>query len=100
MHITLLKKTEASCGSKIQLKGVPIRDLKTHKQFGESFTETVRKVSGIFGREIAPNQSTPKRVRFKRFLEKMSDVSESVAENPGTLIRHISQHLDISRNSL
>jgi transposase len=90
--------------------------VKTHYKYGESYAETVRKIRGIFGRRNAPYQSTvqrmikkfeetglimdsklPVRHRTGRSLDNIAAVSESVAESPGTSIRHRSQ-LDIPRS--
>jgi transposase len=93
--------------------------MKTHYKYGESYAETVRKDRGIFGRQNAPNESTvrrlikkfeetgsimdtksPLRHRTGRSLANIAAVSESVADNPGTSIRHRSQQLDIQRSTL
>lgn len=92
--------------------------VKTHYKNGESYAETARKLRVIFGREGAPNVSTIRRVinkfeetgsimdgkspvrrRTGRSLENIAAVNESVAETPGTSIRHRSQQLQISRST-
>jgi len=42
--------------------------VKTHYKYGESYTETIRKVRGIFGRRNAKYQSTVQRM-IKNFEE-------------------------------
>jgi len=93
--------------------------VKKHYKYGESYAETVRKVHGIFGRRNAPNQSTvqrmikkfeetvsimdsklPVRHRTGRSLDNIVTVSESVAQSPGTSIRHRPQKLDIQRSTM
>jgi len=93
--------------------------VKTHYKYGESYAETVRKIRGIFGRRNAAYQSTvqrmikkfeetgsimdsklPVRHRARRSLDNIAAVSESVAESPGTSIRHCSQELDIPRSTM
>jgi len=88
-------------------------------QIWENYVETVRKLRGIFGRQNAPYQSTVKRMIKKfeetgsimdsklpvrhstgRSLDNIAAVSESVAESPGTSLRHRSQQLDIPRSSM
>jgi hypothetical protein len=92
--------------------------VKTHYKYGESYAETVRKLRGIFGRRNAPYQSTVKRMikkfeetvsimdsklpvrhRTGRSLDNTAAVSESVAESPGTSLRHRSQKFDIPRST-
>jgi hypothetical protein len=84
--------------------------VKTHYKYGESYAETVRKLRGIFVQRNAPYQSTVKRMIKKseetgsimdsklpvrhctgRSLDNIAAVSESVAESPGTSLRHRSQ---------
>ena len=91
---------------------------KTHYQYGKSYAEIVHKVRGIFGRRNAPYQSAVQRMIKKfeetgsirdsklpvrhctlRSLDNIATVSESVAESPGTSIRHRSQQLDIPRST-
>lgn len=93
--------------------------LKTHYKYGEYYAETVRKLRAIFGRDNAPKDTTvrrlvikfeesgsvgdiktPVRCRTSRSAENIAAVRESVAENPGTSIRHRSQQIDIPRSSL
>jgi transposase len=93
--------------------------VKTHYKYGESCAETVRIVLGIFGRRNAPYQSTVQRMikkfeetglimdsklpvhhRTSRSLDSIAAVSESVAESPGTSIRHRSQQLDFPRSTM
>jgi hypothetical protein len=93
--------------------------LKTHYKYGKSYAETVRKLRGIFGRRNAPYQSTVKRMikkfeetgsimdsklpvrhRTVRSVDNIAAVSVSVAESPGTSLRHLSQQLDIPRSTM
>jgi len=93
--------------------------VRTHYKYGKSYAETVCKVRGIFGRWNAAYQSTVQRMIKKfevtgsirdsklplrhctrRSLYNIAAVSESVAESPGTSIRHRSQQLDIPRSSM
>jgi hypothetical protein len=93
--------------------------VKTHYKYRESYAETVRKIRGIFSRQNAPNQSTVQRIIKKfeetgsimisklpvchhtgRSLENIAAVTESVAESPGTSIRHRSQQLDIPKSTM
>jgi hypothetical protein len=93
--------------------------VKTRYKYGESYAETVRKFRGNFGRRNAPYQSTVQRMitkfeekgsimdsklplchRTDPSLDNIATVSESVAESPGTLIRHRSQQLDIPRSTM
>jgi transposase len=92
--------------------------VKTHYKYGESYAETVSQVRGIFGQRNAQYQSTvqrmikkfeetgsimdsklPVRHRTGRSLDNIAPVTESVAESPGTSIRHRSQQLDIPRST-
>ena len=93
--------------------------VKTHYKYGESYAETVCKLRGIFGRQNAPYQSTVKRMINKfeetgsimdsklpvcyhtgQSLDNFAAVSESVAESPGTSLRHRSQQLDSPRSTM
>lgn len=93
--------------------------VKTHYKNGENYAETVRRLRAIFGRNNAPNESTVRRLikkfetkftllnektpvhrRVGRSIENIVAVRESVAENPGTSIRHRGQELNISRPTL
>ena len=93
--------------------------VKTDYNYRKSYAETVRRVCGIFGRRKALYQSTVQRMikkfeetvsimdsklslrhRTRRSVDKFAAVIESVAESPGTSIRHLSQHLDISKRAM
>jgi hypothetical protein len=93
--------------------------VKTHYKYGVSYAETIRKLRGIFVQRNAPYQSTVKRMIKKfeetgsimdsklpvghctgRSLDNIVAVSESVAESPGTSLRHRSQQLDIPRRTM
>ena len=93
--------------------------VKTHYIYGGSYAETFRKFRGIFGRQNAPYQSTVQRMNKKfeetgsimdsklpvrhptgRSLDNIAAERGSVAESPGTSIRHCSQQLDNSRSTM
>ena len=93
--------------------------LKTHYKYEESYAETVRKVHEIFGQRNAPYQSRvqrmikkfeetgsiidsklPVRHRTGRSVYSIAAVGVSVAESPGTSIRHRSQQLDIPSSNM
>lgn len=93
--------------------------LKTHYKYGECYAETVRKVRGIFGRQISLNQSTVKRLiekfeetgslldikppgrpREGRSIENIAAVRQSVTVSPRRSIRRRSQHLGIPRSTM
>lgn len=93
--------------------------VETHYKNEESFVETVCKLRGISGRNNAPNESSIQRLIKKfeeidsivnnkspmrscsgRSLENIVAVRENVTEILRTSIRHRSQELDVSRNTL
>lgn len=93
--------------------------VKHYYQNGESLIATIRKVRPIFGRNNVPNSSTVKRIiekfentgsvsdvkhttraRRGRSEQNITAVRESVAESPGTSIRHRAQELDITTATL
>jgi len=113
--LSLLRIVVTECYTKEQRVII----VKSHYKCGERCAETVRKVRGIFGRRNASYQSTaqrmskkleetgsitdsklPVRHRTGRSVDNLAAVSESVADSPGTSIRHRSKQIDIPRSTM